>query len=166
MNIHSSMMKPILAALTLSASAALVCASPLSDLLEQHELGWIIGKWSADSGGATLSYQWKVDKNAIGVSLTMGEREAEGMIALKPGTTEAKYMAVDSKGAVSMGQWAEHNGHPTLKVKTATTEGETRSMAAEHIKVDEDTMKVIVHRMDESGEVGEQVMEVEFRRQK
>jgi hypothetical protein len=45
-------------------------------------------------------------------------------------------------------------------------EGEERGTAVEHIRVDADTMKVVVYKLDSSGQIGEQVMEAEFIRKK
>jgi hypothetical protein len=42
----------------------------------------------------------------------------------------------------------------------------TRTMAVEHIKVDADTMKVVVYKTDSSGTIGDQLMEAEFIRKK
>ena len=53
-----------------------------------------------------------------------------------------------------------------LKTTTMTAEGETRTMAVEHIKVDADTMKVVVYKTDSSGTIGDQLMEAEFIRKK
>jgi hypothetical protein len=153
-----------LAALATLLSSAL--ASPLSDLVEKHGLSWMVGKWETAGGEASLAYEWRVEKNVLAVAFSAGERESEGMIALKPGSTEAKYMAVDSKGSVSHGGWSEHNGNPLLKTTTMTAEGESRTMAVEHIKVDADTMKVVVYKTDSSGTIGDQLMEAEFIRKK
>jgi hypothetical protein len=158
-----SILLSLFAALALGSSLS---ASPLADLIEQNDLGWMIGKWETAGGEASLSYDWRVSKHAIAVTFSAGERQSEGMIALKPGSQEANYMAVDSKGGVTSGKWAEHNGNPTLKATMRNAEGDTRGTAVEHIRVDADTMKVVVYKLDSSGEIGEQVMEAEFIRKK
>lgn len=160
------MKSSLLATATLAALLSSAFASPLSDLMEKHGLTWMVGKWQTSGSNVSLSYDWRVDKNVLAVAFSAGERESEGMIALKPGSTEAKYMAVDSKGSVSHGGWSEHNGNPLLKTTTMTAEGETRTMAVEHIKVDADTMKVVVYKTDSSGTIGDQLMEAEFIRKK
>ena len=160
------MKSSLLATATLAALLSSAFASPLSDLMEKHGLTWMVGKWQTSGGNVSLSYDWRVDKNALAVAFSAGERESEGLIALKPGSTEAKYMAVDSQGGVIHGAWSEHNGNPLLKTTTMTTDGETRTMAIEHIKVDADTMKVVVYKTDSSGTIGDQLMEAEFIRQK
>lgn len=139
-------------------------ASPLSDLMEQHEVSWMIGSWSAGDGRVKVSYEWRVDKNAIAVKFEAGDRSAEGMIALKPGTEQAHYMAVDNKGGISKGEWVESNGNPALKVTRSGADGEAKTIA-EHIKVDDKTMKVRVHKQDDSGNPGELMMELEFKKQ-
>lgn len=124
----------------------------------------MVGTWTGAEGKVKVTYEWRVEKNAIGVKFEAGERTAEGMMALKPGTQEVHYMAVDSKGAVSKGQWVESNGSPALKTTRISEEGEVKTIA-EHIKVDDNTMKVKIFKQDDSGNAGELMMEVEFKKQ-
>ena len=154
----------LLAAALLGLSSFQAPASPLSDLAEQEGVAWMIGSWSAAEGKVKVSYDWRVDKNAIGVKFEAGDRKAEGMMALKPGTQQVHYMAVDSSGAVSRGEWVESNGHPALKTTKISAEGETKTIA-EHIKVDDTTMKVKVYTQDDSGNAGELLMEADFKKQ-
>lgn len=153
----------LLAAAVLSFSAMQATASPLSDLADQEGLGWMMGAWSGAEGRVKVSYEWRVDKNGIAVKFEAGERTAEGLMALKPGTQEVHYMAVDNKGAISKGQWVESNGSPALKATRISEEGEVKTIA-EHIKVDDNTMKVKVFKQDDSGNAGELLMELELKK--
>ena len=140
-------------------------ASPLSDLLESHNLGWLLGSWATADGNVKLVYEYRLDKNIIGVKFQADGKEAEGMIALKPGTQESLYVAVDNDGGVSRGTWKEHKGNPLLKTTISGREGEMK-IASEHINVDADTMRVKVYKQNESTDLGEMIVEVELKRAK
>jgi hypothetical protein len=112
-----------------------------------------------------LVYEYRLEKNIIGVNFKAGDRESEGMIALKPGTQESLYMSVDSQGSVSKGAWKEHEGNPLLKTTINGQEGEIK-IASEHINVDANTMRVKVYKQNDSGDLGEVMVEVELKRAK
>ena len=140
-------------------------ASPLSDLMDQHDLGWMLGSWASTDGNVKLTYEYKLDKNAISIKFAAGDREAEGMTVLKPGTQESVYMAIDNHGGVSKGKWSDYQDHPLLTT-TVTTKDQEIKMATEHIKVNADTMTVKVYRQTESGQPGEMLVELEMKRSK
>ena len=156
----------ILVSVLLLAGASLTLpthASPLSDLVEQQQAAWLLGSWTSADGNVKLCYEYRLEKNIIGVKFKGGDREAEGMIALKPGTDESVYVAVDNQGAVSKGAWSKHQGNPLLKTTVTGEQGEMK-IASEHIKVDADTMRVKVYKQDESGEPGELLIELDLKR--
>jgi hypothetical protein len=154
----------IATAALLALTSLHAAASPMSDLTEQHGVSWMIGTWTGGEGKVKVSYEWRVGKHAIAVKFEAGDRTAEGMMALKPGTQEVIYMAVDDTGGVSRGTWVESNGHPALKVTREQDSGETKTIA-EHIKVDDSTMKVKVFKQDASGAAGDLMMEFEMKKQ-
>lgn len=166
--LQNPMKTKLIASVLLLATAFLSLptqASPLSDLVDQHQVGWLLGKWTSTDGSVKLTYEYRLDKNLIGVKFKIGDREAEGMIALKPGTRESVYVAVDSQGRVSKGTWGGHEGNPLLKTSVSGQEGEMK-IASEHIHVDADTMRVKVYKQDESGAPGEVMAELEMKRDK
>lgn len=158
----------ILALFTLAPSALTLRAETLAELAAAGGTEWMIGSWATEDGNVSISYTWKLDKHAVAVAFKMGERESEGMIALKPGTKEAHYTAVDNKGTTTTGQWKEFHDHPTL-FSTATKEDGTEvKMAVEHIKTDEDTMTVKLYQVGADGNPDESnsPREVVFKRKK
>jgi hypothetical protein len=157
------MKKHILALLATLPFSALLIASPLSDSVEQHKLEWMLGTWTRE--GVSISYQWKLDKHAIGVNFTMGERKGEGMIVMPPGDDTPKYLAVDNEGGVSEGKWGETNGNPTLTVSHTTADGTVSRMSVEHAKADDQTIKVTIRKLNEAGEAEGDPMEVELKRE-
>ncbi len=156
----------ILASILMLAGALLTLpaqASPLSDLVDQQQAGWLLGSWTSSDGNVKITYEYRLEKNIIGVKFKAGDRKAEGMIALNPGTQESLYVAVDNQGAVSKGAWTKHEGNPLLKTTVLGEQGEMKT-ASEHIKVDADTMRIKVYQQDESGEPGEFLIELELKR--
>ncbi len=140
-------------------------ASPLSDSLEESGVTWMIGSWATADGAVKVTYEWRLDRHAIGVKFSGGGRDAEGMIVLKPGSKQAMYVAADSNGGVSKGAWSEYQGHPLLKTTYSTADKELKT-ATEHIKVSADTMAVKLYKQNDSGEPGEVMLELEFNRVK
>lgn len=152
-----------LAAVTL-ATATLLAASPLSDLVDQAGATWMLGQWASADGQVKVTYEWHLDQHAIAVKFTAAERSAEGMMALKPGSGEVHYVAVDNSGAVTTGRWIESNGNPTLQATRHADSGESKILV-EHRKADDQTMKVTIHRQNDDGTPGEFLMEAELKRQ-
>lgn len=153
------------AALAIGSLCQPLAASPLSDLVKQQEVNWMMGSWATADGKVKFSYRWRLDKNAIGIKFEAGERAAEGMMALKPGSQEVHQVTVDNAGGVTTGQWIDLNGNPALKSTHLGERGEIKTVT-EHIKVDNDTMKVRIYKQDDAGNAGDLAMEIEFKRQK
>ena len=152
--------------LTLSPLTAALRADSLGEKAAKAGTDWMIGKWATEDGKVTISYTWKLDKNAVAVAFKLGDRETEGMIQLKPGTEKAVYNAADNKGGMTTGEWIAYNDHPTLVSTHTDTEGKEMKMAAEHIKTDDTTMTVKLYRVDGAGKPeGDPVREVVFKKQ-
>ena len=157
----------ILALLSLIPAHSVVRAETLAEMTASAGVDWIIGKWTSEDGNISISYTWKLDKNVIGVAFKMGDREAEGMIMRKPGSSDVIYGAADNKGGMTTGKWIEHNDHATLVTKHTEADGTEKKMAAEHIKTDDDTMTVKISAVGDDGKPDESKSgEVVFKRQK
>lgn len=141
----------ILALFTLAPCTFNARAGTLAEMAAAAGTDWIIGSWASEDGNVSLTYSWKLDKHAVGVTFKAGEREAEGMIALKPGTDKVIYGSVDNQGAVTSGKWEEYNGNPTLFSTTTKADGTENKIAAEHIKTDADTLTVKLYAVGDDG---------------
>lgn len=142
----------LLAVIAFSPVTSVVrAADTLADIVASSDGEWIIGNWATEDGGVSISYNWKLDKHAIGVAFKMGDREAEGMIMVKPGTTDVVYASVDNKGAVTHGKWAEFHDHPGLFTTTTRPDGTESKMVAEHVRTDDDTLTVNLYRVGDDG---------------
>jgi hypothetical protein len=157
----------LLSLLALAPLSSPVRAESLGEMAASAGVEWAMGKWASEDGNVSLSYTWRLEKHAIAVTFKMGEREAEGMMMLKPGTKDVIYGAVDNKGGLTTGKWIDFNGVPTLVTTHTDAEGNERKMAAQHIKTDADTLTVKISGVDSDGKPDEsQSREVVFKRQK
>ncbi len=157
----------ILALLSFIPAYSNVRAESLSEMAASAGVDWMIGKWATEDGNVSIAYTWKLDKNAIGVTFKMGDRESEGLIMHKPGTKDVLYGAADNKGGMTTGKWIEYNEHPTLISTLIQADGTERKMAAEHVKTDDDTMTVKLYAVGDDGKPdASQSRDVVFKRQK
>ena len=64
---------PLLAAALLANPFSVtVTASPLSDAAAEEGVEWMLGTWTDPSGEAiVLTYEWKLEKNAIAMKLNL-----------------------------------------------------------------------------------------------
>ena len=137
------------------AATSLHAADTLADIVASNDGEWMIGNWASEDGNLSISYTWKLDKHAIGVTFKMGDRESEGMIMVKPGTTDVVYASVDNKGSVTHGKWDAFHDHPGLFTTTTRADGTESKMVAEHIRTDDDTLTVNVYRVGDDGKPDE-----------
>jgi hypothetical protein len=157
----------VLSLFSLMASPSVLRAETLAEAAAAAGTDWMIGSWATEDGNASISYTWKLDNYAVAVVLKFGDRQAEGMIARKPGSDEVLYVAADNRGGLSKGKWIEFNDNPTLVSIHTNAEGTERKMAAEHIKTDADTMTVKVYGVGDDGKPeGAVLREVVFKRKK
>ena len=145
----------ILALFSLPYATPTLRAESLEELVASAGSGWMMGKWTSEDGNISLSYTWKLDKHAVGMTFKMGERESEGMSVLKPGTKDVMYGSVDNQGTVSSGKWQDYNNNPTLFSTATKQDGTERKMAVEHIKTDADTMTVKLYAVGDDGKPDE-----------
>jgi hypothetical protein len=111
---------------------------------------WMIGKWATEDGAVATTYEWRLDKNAVAVTLRIGSQSAEGMFARKPGGDDVIYGAVDNEGGMSTGKLIDYNGNPTLVVTHVSAEGRESRVALQHIRNGE-TMTVKMHGLGPDG---------------
>jgi hypothetical protein len=141
----------ILALLTFAPATLTVQAETLAEMAASAGTDWMIGSWATEDGNVSIAYTWKLDKHAVGVSFKMGDREAEGMIVLKPGTKDVIYHAVDNQGGLISGKWQGFHDNPTLFSTLTKEDGTESKTAVEHIKTDDDTMTVKLYRIGSDG---------------
>jgi hypothetical protein len=148
----------VLAVAALAAVSTTVRGESLGDLIAQHGVGWIIGNWAdkATGGqGLKVSFEWRLDKHAVAVKVQTPARQAEGIIARNPKSGDVGYVAVDNQGGGALGKFSEEDGKVVLKLSYQAGDGESGRLAIVHEKVEGDSIKISIHKLDESGTVGE-----------
>ena len=131
-------------------------ASPLEDILREKNLESFIATWGDKAtNGATVkvSYEWKLDRNAIAVKVETNERRVEGMIFIDPKTHSISHLSMDTNGGMTAGVWTIEEDRVVLKFTYTDRSGETKKGAIAHEKVDADSLRVKMHKVGDSGEI-------------
>ena len=142
----------------------------LGDLVKEYGFDWMIGKWMAETDEGwkiQIEYKWELDKHLVTSRFKMGEYESLAMIFYNAAQETVVQVGVDNRGGSSKGEWQGEADKAILKSEYTGTDGETRKMGVVHSKVDADTMKVGVYRVEDTGELAEEPWgELEYKRQK
>ena len=141
----------------------------LKDIVEQQGIAWMIGRWKATTDDGTdilLSYRWAVNGNAMISSLKMGERSTLGLIYLDLDAQQGKQISVDSRGQVTKATWEAEYGEAIARTKMTNEYGEATDVGIAYSKVDDTTIKVAIHGLD-NGELSDSsVFEINFKKAK
>ena len=146
----------LLASLAPMFTPLATAADSLGDIIRQEGLEPFIATWgdkATNGDTAKITYEWRLDRQAISVKLVMGDRATEGMIAVDPKTGGITYTAVDNKGGVTSGVWTIADSRVILKFTYTDRNGDTTKAAITHEKADADTLRVKMNRVGDSGEI-------------
>ena len=136
----------------------------LKEAMDAAKAHWIIGDWETKNADGTtwvVSFKWAVKDGVVSVQVSRdGEIFNQGIIGFDSisGKVVGKSM---SRRGVSDSEWVVIEGKlfEVVKGKWKNQEGEITpfSFARSHRKVDENTMEVTTHKVNDAGEVGEVV---------
>lgn len=153
--------------LSISMACSTLAAESLGDLARSAGQDWMAGKWVSTDGGASLSYEWILDRHAVSMTFKMGSRESSGLLTHTPGTETVNFTAADNAGGITTGIWSEEGGNLVLKLKHTEAEGKVINMALVHAKTDANTMTVKVYDVTASGALESSAkLEMTYKRQK
>ncbi|MCP4256684.1 MAG: hypothetical protein GY774_04055 [Planctomycetes bacterium] len=141
----------------------------LKDIVEQQGLAWMVGRWKATTDDGTdisLSYRWAVKGNAMISSLKMSERESLGIIYLDMDAEQGKQISVDSRGQVTKATWESDYGEAISKTKMTNEYGEATDVGIVYSKVDDTTINVKIHVLDNGELSDDSWFEIDFKKQK
>ena len=159
----------LIAALALTTGIS-TRAENLGDIVAAQGCEWIIGNWEdAATGGQVLklTYEWRLNKHAIAMKAQTTETEAEGLIARNPKNGDVGYIAVDNRGGGAMGMVTrDDEGRVVIKATIQRPGRDPSRIGVVHEKKDASTIKVTVHEVSESGELGEIKESIELVRKK
>jgi len=156
------------AILLIGLATAAPAQQTLGDLVREGGFEWLLGRWTATLGEDTkvqLVYQWTIKDRLLTVDFKTEDFTYHGMIFLSPESQEVVEIGVDSKGGYAKGIWGP-DGMDAVSTSTRTdTDGKTERFAIVHSEVDSKTMRLMLHKVDESGVRAEQASVVmEYKR--
>jgi hypothetical protein len=125
----------------------------LSDLVNEANAGWMLGKWEAstdDGSTVGLEFSWDLDKHVIVMHGKLPDSEFKGYSALDPASHEVKYVGFDTRGTLSKGTWGLEGGELTLRVESQSAD-RTIKMGAVFTGSASEPLQLRVHRIDDSG---------------
>lgn len=131
-------------------------ADSLSDIIREENLESFIAAWgdkATNGGSVKVSYEWRLDRQAIGVKVELDDRRVEGMIFLDPKSHDITHISMDTNGGKTVGAWTIEEDRVVLKFTYTDRSGETKKGALAHEKVDADTIRVKMHKVSDSGEI-------------
>ena len=142
----------------------------LGDLVSENGYEWIIGKWAAtkDNGDKIeVEYKWGLDKCIILVDVKDGDLKAHGMIMFHPSSEEVIQIGADNKGGIWKGTWQDEYGNAVRKTEYTNRNGEVKKVDMVHSRVDANTFKVAVYRVEYDGSrAASPLFELTYKRQK
>ncbi len=140
----------------------------LKEVVEQEGFGWLAGHWKAttDNGDIVLTYQWAVNGHALMTSFAMGDRSSQGMIYWVAEEEQVRQLTVDSQGRAIKATWEADGRKAISKTQMTNEDGEARDVGIIYTKVDDATMKVAVHGIENGDLSYDPWFELSFKRQK
>jgi hypothetical protein len=140
----------------------------LKDFVEQEGYGWLAGHWKAttDNGDITLTYRWAVNGHALMSSFTMGDRSSQGIIYWVAKEKQMRQFSVDSQGRATKATWEADGRKAVSKTQMMDQDGEARDVGISYTKVDDTTMKVAVHGIENGDLSYDPIFEISFKREK
>lgn len=139
--------------MTISTAAAIAQES-LGDLVAQGGYDWLIGRWVAttdDGQQLVFEQKWALDRHAILVDYQLGDFKLTGMIIFVPSREEVIQIGVDNQGGTWKGTWRDEYGSAVHAMEHTRADGEVRKGEMVHTKVDANTMKAAMYRLDGDG---------------
>jgi len=152
-------MKKLLTLITLSlfgSLATLQAQQTLADLVAEVGGEWLVGDWVgySDNGDELVqTIHWDLDKHVIAIHFKTPRFEIKSMTAVDPTSGNVKYIGFSNRGGALTGTWQEESGWPLLRVKAVNQDGQTWKGALLFQRVDDNTMKIEIFRVDEDGEL-------------
>ena len=141
----------------------------IKDIVEQEGLSWMIGQWKAsmdDGAEILLTYRWAVKGYAIVSNFKMGDNTSQGIIYFVADEQQVRQLTVDSRGQAFAATWEVQDGKAITKTKMIDEYGEATDVGIAYSKVDDTTIKVAIHGLD-NGELSDSSMfEINFKKEK
>jgi hypothetical protein len=98
-----------------------------------------------------LDQKWRLNESVGLVDLTSEDFAYHGIVMLQPGADEVLTVGADSAGGVWKGMWTEDYAGAVHQVQRTDAYGEVTKGEIVYRKADNDTMKVAMYGLDDSG---------------
>jgi len=152
------------------ATTATSAQETLGDLVQQVGCDWMTGKWvgqSDDGDKYQIEYKWEIERHVMSIHFKGFDYEYHGIIYYKAGDEEVVQVGVDNKGGYGKGVWEAEYGTARFRSEHTDEYGEISRTGFIYSKVDNDTMKTAIYKMDQYGVFdSEPRYTLEFKRQK
>ncbi len=142
----------------------------LADAVQQSGCNWLIGKWAGempDGQKYEVEYKWALKDHVISMHFKGFDFEYHGIMFFDADKQEVVQIGVDSNGGNGRATWFAEYGKATMKNEQKGEYGEVSRMGFVYNKIDDQTMKMDMHGLDEYGELSaEPGGTLEYKRQK
>jgi hypothetical protein len=120
---------------------------------------WIIGDWTAETAEGQVvfcEFKWELDGHASAITFKMDDYLHHGMVYRAADKKQVIEVGADNKGGRVEGIWTLEGGALVSKTKRVFPDGQTLQAANYHSRVDDATMKVAFHPVEETGNVAQE----------
>jgi hypothetical protein len=140
---------------TLALLGSLAAQESLRQSAEAAGADWIIGQWTAatDQGQRiTAGFEWQLDGHVAMITFKMDGYRHRGMIYRAADKDQVVEVGADNQGGRVEGTWSVEGDVLVSRTTRVFPDGQTMRVANYHTKVDDRTMEVAPHLVEESGE--------------
>jgi hypothetical protein len=144
---------------TLALFAPLAAQESLRQSAEAAGTDWIIGHWTAETNeGQSVSavFEWQLDGHVAAITFKMDGYMHRGMIYRAPDKGQVVEVGADNQGGRVEGIWSVEGDVLVSRTTRVFPDGQKMRVANYHTKVDDHTMKVAPHLVEESGAEAEE----------
>jgi len=144
---------------TLALLGSLVAQESLRQSAEAAGTDWIIGHWTGttDEGQrVTAEFDWQLKGHVAVIVFKMGDYMHRGMIYRAADKDQVVEVGADNQGGRVEGAWSVEGEALVSRTTRVFPDGQTMRVANYHTKVDEQTMEVAPHLVEESGDVAKE----------
>ena len=144
---------------TLALLGSLVAQESLRQNAEAAGTDWILGHWTAKTNEGqrvTAQFEWQLDGHVVMITFKMNDFLHRGMIYRAADKDQVVEVGADNQGGRVEGIWSVEGEVLVSRTMRVFPDGQTMRVANYHSKVDDRTMEVAPHLVEESGDVAEE----------
>jgi hypothetical protein len=131
----------------------------LQKAAEAADTDWIIGHWTSETAEGQRIYcefKWALDGHATTITFKMDDYLHHGMVYRAADKDQVIEVGADNKGGRVEGIWTLEGGTLVSRTKRVLPDGQTLQAANYHSRIDDATMKVAFHPVEETGNAAQE----------